>query len=149
MYNVLARRLEEEYAEYAVSTGLATAVYNPLAGGLLTGRYTAESAAGSGRFGDARNAREYRSRYWDDRLFAAVQKLSKIADDTGIPLSEFALRWNVGRPVVQAVLLGASRASHMSENLDSLGRGPLPIDAVEAADAVGEQLRGPMPAYNR
>jgi aryl-alcohol dehydrogenase-like predicted oxidoreductase len=149
LYNLVARRLEEEYQEYAATTGLATAIYNPLAGGLLTGRYGLDSPAGHGRFGDARNAREYRARYWDERFFAAVDKLSVIAAGAGLPLAEFALRWTVGRPVVQSVLLGGSRVSHLRANLHALARGPLPQDAIDAADAVGAELRGPMPAYNR
>ena len=149
MYSLLARRLEDEYEEYAVTTGLPTVIYNPLAGGLLTGRYSRDADAGSGRFGDARNAKEYRARYWDDRMFAAVDSLTAIADSVGIPVAEFALRWTLGRPVVQSVLLGGTRVSHLSDNIAALGRGPLPADASAAADAVGEELRGPMPAYNR
>ncbi|GAB3040290.1 aldo/keto reductase [Parafrigoribacterium mesophilum] len=149
LYNVVARRLEEEYQEYALTTGLATAIYNPLAGGMLTGRYSLDAAAGHGRFGDARNAREYRARYWDPRFFAAVDKLSTIATNAGMPLAELALRWTIGRPVVQSVLLGGSRVSHLRANLHALTQGPLPQDLIDAADAVGAELRGPMPAYNR
>lgn len=149
LYNLVSRRLEEEYQEYAVTTGLATAIYNPLAGGLLTGNVIRDAGASHGRFGDARIASEYRARYYDDRLFAAVVELSAIAEGTGIPLTEFALRWCVDRPVVQSVLIGGSRASHLLGNLRSLANGPLPLEAAEAADAVGARLRGPMPAYNR
>jgi aryl-alcohol dehydrogenase-like predicted oxidoreductase len=63
-----------------------------------------------------------------------------------MPLTEFAFRWCVDRPVVQSVLIGGSRASHLLGNLRALANGPLPL---EAADAVGARLRGPMPAYNR
>ncbi|MET0480773.1 MAG: aldo/keto reductase [Mycetocola sp.] len=149
MYSLLARRLEDEYEEYAVSTGLPTVIYNPLAGGLLTGRYRKDADAGSGRFGDARNAKEYRARYWDERMFAAVDALTAIADDAGIALPEFALRWTLGRPAVQSVLLGGTRVAHLRENIEAFGRGPLPADVSAAADAVGVELRGPMPAYNR
>ena len=51
--NLVSRRLEEEYQEYAVTTGLATAIYNPLAGGLLTGNVIRDADASHGRFGDA------------------------------------------------------------------------------------------------
>jgi aryl-alcohol dehydrogenase-like predicted oxidoreductase len=149
IYSLLARRLEDEYEEYAVTTGLPTVIYNPLAGGLLTGRYSRDANAGSGRFGDARNAKEYRARYWDDRMFTAVEALTKIADGAGIPLAEFALRWTLGRPAVQSVLLGGTRVSHLSDNIAAFSHGPLPEDVSAAADAVGDELRGPMPAYNR
>ena len=52
LYNLLARRMEEEYAEFADVTGLTTMVYNPLGGGLLTGRHTFEESPADGRFGD-------------------------------------------------------------------------------------------------
>lgn len=44
LHNLLARRIEEEYVEYAAVTGLRTMVYNPLGGGLLTGRHRYEKA---------------------------------------------------------------------------------------------------------
>jgi aryl-alcohol dehydrogenase-like predicted oxidoreductase len=149
LYNVLSRRLEEEYQEYATSTGLKTVVYNPLAGGLLTGRYRADADAGAGRFGSARNATEYRARYWDPRFFDAVGILQGIADDAGMPMAQLATRWLVGRPAVQSVLVGGSRVDHVVDNLRSLALGSLPGEVSAAIDEVGAELRGPMPAYNR
>jgi aryl-alcohol dehydrogenase-like predicted oxidoreductase len=149
LYNAISRRLEEEYQEYAVTTGLATVVYNPLAGGLLTGRYRADADAGAGRFGSARNSREYRARYWDPRFFDAVDALQTIADGAGMPLAQLAMRWLVGRPAVQSVLVGGSRVDHVVDNLNALALGGLPAEVSAAADEVGDVLRGPMPAYNR
>jgi aryl-alcohol dehydrogenase-like predicted oxidoreductase len=82
-------------------------------------------------------------------MFAAVDALTAIADDAGIGLAEFALGWSIGRPAVQSVLLGGSRVAHLRENIEAFGRGPLPADVSAAADPVGDDLRGPMPAYNR
>lgn len=149
MYNMVARRLDEEYAEYAATTGLATIVYNPLAGGLLTGRYDVGTSPQSGRFATAANAATYRERYWDPRLFDAVRRLDAVAADAGLPLLELALRWALGRPVCTSVLLGASRADQLEANLRALSRGPLAPDLMQAVDDVGQDLRGPMPAYNR
>jgi aryl-alcohol dehydrogenase-like predicted oxidoreductase len=149
LYNALSRRLEEEYQEYATSTGLKTVVYNPLAGGLLTGRYRADADAGAGRFGSARNATEYRARYWDPRFFDAVGILQGIADDAGMPMAQLATRWLVGRPAVQSVLVGGSRVDHVVDNLRSLALGSLSGEVSAAIDEVGAELRGPMPAYNR
>jgi aryl-alcohol dehydrogenase-like predicted oxidoreductase len=149
MYNLVARRIEEEYQEYALTTQLPTMIYNPLAGGLLTGRYRFDQDASDGRFASARNAQQYRDRYWDRRLFDAVERLTAIADEAGIPLLELALRWTISRPVVQSVLLGGSRVSHVVANIEALRRGPLEPRLVEAAAEVGDELRGPMPAYNR
>ncbi|GAA0527492.1 aldo/keto reductase [Saccharopolyspora thermophila] len=149
LYNLLARRVEEEYLEYARTTGLSTMVYNPLGGGLLTGRHSFEQDPGPGRFGDSRLAAMYRQRYWDERLFQAVGQLTGIARDAGIPLAELSLRWLLGRDGVDSLLLGGSRVEHLEANIAAAGRGPLPADVVAACDEVGARLRGPMPAYNR
>jgi aryl-alcohol dehydrogenase-like predicted oxidoreductase len=149
LYNLLARRVEEEYVEFADAAGLLTVVYNPLAGGLLTGRHSFERDPSSGRFADSRLAEMYRERYWDERLFDAIERLTAIAENAGIPLVELSLRWVLGKPSTSAVLLGGSKAEQLEANIAALAAGPLPEDVVEACDAVGAFLRGPMPAYNR
>ncbi|MGR3937584.1 aldo/keto reductase [Streptomyces sp. BRA346] len=149
LYNLLARRIEEEYREYAATTGLRTMVYNPLGGGMLTGRHVFGEAPESGRFGDSRLAAMYRQRYWDPRLFEAVRDLGRIADEASIPLTDLSLRWLLGRDGVDALLLGGSRIEHLRANLAAAAAGPLPEDVVAACDEVGARLRGPMPAYNR
>lgn len=149
LHSLLARRLEDEYTEFATVTGLRTMIYNPLAGGLLTGRHSFNGEPDSGRFGDSRLAEMYRKRYWDATLFDAVERLRRIADDAGLQLSELALRWLASRPSTDAVLLGGSKVAHLRANLDCLRRGALPADVMTACDEVGSALRGPMPAYNR
>ncbi|MFF0223619.1 aldo/keto reductase [Streptomyces sp. NPDC004629] len=149
LHNLLARRIEEEYVEYAAVSGLRTMVYNPLGGGLLTGRHHFGQTPGQGRFGDSRLAAMYRQRYWDERLFTAVDRLTAVADGAGIPLTELALRWLLDRPSTDALLLGGSRTAHLLANIAAAQAGPLPADVSAACDEVGARLRGPMPAYNR
>ncbi|GAA2203479.1 aldo/keto reductase [Sinomonas flava] len=147
--NLLARRVEEEYLEFAASHAVHTMVYNPLGGGLLTGRHRFEAKPTEGRFGDSRLAAMYTQRYWDPRLFEAVQALSGIADGAGVSLVELSLRWLAHRDGVGSVLLGGSKAEQLRANIAAVAKGPLPADVVEACDSVGAMLRGPMPAYNR
>ncbi|MFD4668650.1 aldo/keto reductase [Lentzea sp. NPDC058450] len=149
LYNLLARRVEEEYLEYARTSGLVTMVYNPLGGGLLTGRHRFGDEPGTGRFSDSRLAGMYRERYWDPRLFAAVERLTAIADGAGIGLVELSLRWLLGQPGVGSLLLGGSRVEQLHANIAAAAAGPLPGDVRSACDEVGADLRGPMPAYNR
>jgi aryl-alcohol dehydrogenase-like predicted oxidoreductase len=148
LYNLLARRVEEEYLEFARSAGLMTMVYNPLGGGLLTGKHSFTDT-GSGRFGDSRLAEMYKQRYWNPELFSAVARLAEIAEGAGIPLAELSLRWLLGSPDVGALLLGGSRVDQLRQNVAAAAAGPLPSDVVAACDEVGAALRGPMPAYNR
>ncbi|GAB3466478.1 aldo/keto reductase [Streptomonospora sediminis] len=149
LYNLLARRVEEEYTEFAAATGLLTMVYNPLAGGLLTGRHRYSASPDSGRFGDSRIAAMYRERYWEPALFEAVGELARIADGAGLSLTDLSLRWLLSRPATGALLLGGSRSEQLRANLAAAAAGPLPADTIAACDAVGASLRGPMPAYNR
>jgi aryl-alcohol dehydrogenase-like predicted oxidoreductase len=149
LYNLLARRVEEEYLEFARTSGLLTMVYNPLGGGLLTGRHTFEENPTTGRFAESYVAKTYKERYWNPQLFAAVTELDTVAKNARIPLAELALRWLLGREDVGAVLLGGSKVQQLRANLAAAAAGPLPADAAAACDTVGATLRGPMPPYNR
>lgn len=149
LYNLLARRVEEEYLEFAAVHGVHTMVYNPLGGGLLTGRHKFEAKPSEGRFGDSRLAAMYTQRYWDPRLFEAVESLSEVADGAGISLVELSLRWLAHREGVGSMLLGGSRVEQLRANIAAVANGPLAGDVVDACDKVGAMLRGPMPAYNR
>lgn len=149
LYNLLARRIEEEYAEFAEVTGLITMVYNPLGGGLLTGKHSLEAEPVDGRFGDSRLAAMYRERYWNAAIFEAIARLTAVANEAGMPLTELAMRWLVSKPAAGPILLGGSKVEHLQANIAAIGNGPLDSDIVAACDAVGATLRGPMPNYNR
>lgn len=149
LYNLVARRIEAEYVEFARTHAIATVVYNPLGGGLLTGRHTFEDAPSEGRFATSALAQMYKDRYWNRTLFDAVEALSAIAAEAGLGLPELALRWLLSRPVVTSVLLGGSKPEQLRSNLEAAARGPLPQDVLDACDEVGASLHGPMPAYNR
>jgi aryl-alcohol dehydrogenase-like predicted oxidoreductase len=146
-YNLLSRRVEEEYAAYAAHAGLVDVVYNPLAGGLLTGKHHPDDDPQPGtRFTKA----QYRDRYWNAAQFAAVDELRGIAADAGLSLLELAFRWLWSRPMVDAILLGASRLEHLEQNLAAAGStAPLDDDTLRRCDEVWDTLRGPAPAYNR
>lgn len=147
MYNLLARRIEAEYVEAATRLGLATITYNPLAGGLLTGKHRLSEAPGTG----TRFAKEiYRDRYWNEAQFAAVERLDAIARQAGVDLIELSFRWVLGRPATTAMLLGASSPAQLEANLAAIEGPPLDQATLDACDAVWtELLAGPAPAYNR
>ncbi|MGJ6121607.1 aldo/keto reductase [Mycolicibacterium sp. Y3] len=149
LYNLLARRIEDEYAEFAAVTGLVTMVYNPLGGGLLTGRHSFGAEPAGGRFGDSRLAQMYKQRYWNTAIFDAIEALGTIAEKAGVLLTELALRWLLSKPATGPILLGGSKVSHLRANIAALDKGPLDAEIIEACDDVGAALRGPMPNYNR
>jgi len=149
VYNALATRLDVEYAEFAATSGIPTVVYNPLGGGLLTGRYRLDAPAEAGRFGSSRLAGMYRERYWNAAMFEAVGELAEIADDAGLPLAEVALRWVLGRPVADAVLIGGSRPENIRTNVRAIADGALDPAIQDRVQAVSDRVAGPMPQYNR
>jgi aryl-alcohol dehydrogenase-like predicted oxidoreductase len=146
MYNLLARGIEQEFLPACQALGLATVAYNPLAGGLLTGKQPT-----SAPLPDTRFARDeiYRRRYWHDANFEAVTELSALAKQHGRSLVSLSLNWLLHHTPIDCVILGASRLAHLEENSRSLNDGPLPQEAVAQCDRIWEHLRGPSPKYNR
>lgn len=146
MFNLLARRLEDEYAACSQQLGLSNIVYNPLAGGLLTGKHQLSARPADGtRF----SRQNYRDRYWSPELFGAVDELASVAADAGLTLIQLAFRWLLAQPIVDCVLLGASSLQQLDMNLDAIdGAGP-DAETMRRCDDVWRRLRGPAPQYNR
>lgn len=124
-------------------------VYNPLGGGLLTGRHSFGNDPSEGRFGDSRLAQTYKRRYWNAPIFDAIEALSAIAEKAGMPLTELALRWLISKPATGPLLLGGSKVAHLQANIAAVAKGPLDPEVVATCDGVGAALRGAMPNYNR
>lgn len=149
LYNLVARRIEAEYVEFATTKGLGTIVYNPLGGGLLTGRHTFTQSPGEGRFGTSALSSMYKDRYWNAETFAVIEALGAIATEAGITLPELSLRWLLSKPVVSSVLLGGSKPHQLEANITATQAGPLPDDVLAACDEAGLAIAGSMPGYNR
>lgn len=149
LYNLVARRIEAEYVEFATTKGLETIVYNPLGGGLLTGRHTFTQSPGEGRFGTSALSSMYKDRYWNAETFAVIEALGAIATEAGITLPELSLRWLLSKPVVSSVLLGGSKPHQLEANITAAQAGPLPDDVLAACDEAGLAIAGSMPGYNR
>jgi len=147
MYNLLARGIEEEYLPFCKRFGIAVVPYNPLAGGLVTGKHSRERGPIAGTRFDANDL--YLNRYWHADYFAAVEELGAIARDAGKTLVELSLQWVLGREQVDSVILGASRPEQLQENLRACERGGLDESTNARCDEVWKRLRGITPKYNR
>jgi aryl-alcohol dehydrogenase-like predicted oxidoreductase len=146
MYNLLARGIEQEYLPMTSHFGLANCVYNPLAGGMLTGKQQREKPQAGTRFD---NNQMYLDRYWHPAYFDAVDKLVQIAAAAGRSLVSVALNWILHHTPIECVILGASRLEQLEQNLATLGDGPLSKETLDACDQVWRDLRGVTPKYNR
>ncbi|HET7214241.1 MAG TPA: aldo/keto reductase [Terriglobia bacterium] len=147
MYNMLARAIEDEYLPFCKRYGVAVIPYNPLAGGLLTGKQLRESNPIAGSRFDGNKM--YLDRYWHDDDFAAVEEFKSVANDAGKTLVELALQWVLSQDQVDSVILGASKLEQLEENLKACSAPKLPGDVLERCDEVWGRLRGVTPKYNR
>lgn len=147
MYNLLARNIEQEFVAFAKEYRVSKVVYNPLAGGLLTGKQSLESGPAEGTRFDGNQ--RYLERYWHPGYFQAVESLKKLSAECGRPLLEIAFRWLLDQDHVDAVILGASKIEHLRANLAASAAAPLSAEVREGCDRIWDELRGPTPAYNR
>lgn len=146
MYNLIARGLEQEFVPMAAEMGVSIIAYNPLAGGLLTGKHSRESIAPGTRFDDNPM---YQDRYWHEQNFEAVRELTAISEAAGRSLVSLALNWLLHHTATDCVILGASSLDQLEQNLAALEEGALGADVVKQCDDVWKKLRGPTPVYNR
>ena len=146
MYNLIARRLEDEFLPFAREFGVATIVYNPLAGGLLTGKHRSGTPEPGTRF-DGNQA--YLDRYWNQLNLEAVTRLAGIATAAGRSPVSLALNWLLHHTPIECVVLGASTLAQLEENLRALDEGGLDPATVSACDEVWKTVYGPGPRYNR
>jgi aryl-alcohol dehydrogenase-like predicted oxidoreductase len=146
VYNLLARRIEDEWLEFARTHDVLTMCYNPLAGGLLA--RVPDDANEPSRFTGSVLADMYRKRYWSPEVLAAVRRLAEIAEQSGLTLIELGLRWLLRQEDV-AILLGSNRVEHLTSNIHTVEAGPLPQDVLALCDEATAPLKGAMAAYNR
>jgi aryl-alcohol dehydrogenase-like predicted oxidoreductase len=147
MYNLLARGIEEEYLAFCKRFNIAVVPYNPLAGGLLTGKQSKQHGPMAGTRFDGNKM--YLDRYWHEDYFAAVEELAGIARDAGKTLVELALQWLLSQAQVDSIILGASRIEQLEENLTACQGGTLDESTLAHCDRVWKRQRGITPKYNR
>ena len=121
-YNLFHReRVEVEYAPLYKELGLGTTTWSPLASGLLTGKYNEGIPAGSrldtpGYEWLQRNVLEGDG----PARIAKVKRLATIARELGVPLAQLAIAWCLRNPHVSTVMLGATKAEQLEQNLGAL-----------------------------
>lgn len=117
-------------------------VYNPLAGGLFSGKIKSTEIPQEGRYSDRHHVGAlYRTRYFKDATFDALRLIEPVAQKHNLTMLEIALRWcthhsalkmqNGGR---DGVIIGVSSLAQLESNLKDLEKGPLPDDVIKALD---------------
>jgi len=147
-YNLITRDLEYELLPLCASEGIGVCVYNPLAGGLLTGKHSPDRPPSPGtRFalsyttaGHPPTGQIYSERYWSDTNFKAVARFKLLADAHGCTLAQFALAWVLSNRTITSAISSASSVSQLEENLSSIDIDLSPED-LALCDEVWQELR--------
>jgi 1-deoxyxylulose-5-phosphate synthase len=129
-YNLLAREAEAELFPLCLSEGVGVIPYNPIAGGMLSGKYKwGQSPPEGTRFqamGDT-----YQRRYWYQENLDAVERLKPVAAQSGRSLVQYALAWVMAHPAITSAIIGATSAAQLEENVGAVEK-PLSSDEYAA-----------------
>jgi aryl-alcohol dehydrogenase-like predicted oxidoreductase len=121
-YNLLYREIETELLPLCRDQGVGVICYNPLAGGLLTGKYKApnEPPPPGTRFTLGKTGDLYRDRYWHQAQFDAVAALKRFFEARRRSLVQVAVAWVLAQPGITSAIVGATRAEQLDESLAAM-----------------------------
>jgi len=147
IYNALNRSIENEILPLCEEEGLGVITYNPLAGGMLTGKYKRDEAMPTGARLEAFGS--YYERYYTDQAMDIVEAFVQAAKDRGITAARLALAWVLGERRVTCPIVGARNLEQLDDTLGGLDisltpeeRGSIP--AIPSGRWVGND-----PVYDR
>lgn len=150
IYNPLTRKAETELNACLNHFGMRFYAYNPLAGGLLTGRYQDfEETPSDGRFTHRPN---YQGRYWKKSYFDSVKLIKDAAEKEGMTIIEAVYRWLSYHSMLSgdrhdAIIIGASKLNHLKQNLETVRKGPLPESLLDAFEQAWQMSKSDSPEY--
>lgn len=165
MYNAIMRSIEDELIPACRKYGIRIVVYNPLAGGLFTGKVPsveAEPTEKGTRFdSSSHQGQMYRARYLRQGFFTALNLLTKAVNEHNVTAKseqdklttvEIALRWCQWHSALtpsDGVIIGASSAKQLERNIIDSAKGPLPASILEALDKGWLAAKATAPNYFR
>ncbi|NHJ84698.1 MAG: aldo/keto reductase [Asgard group archaeon] len=109
-YHLFERYMEVEISELASTHGLGVIAYQPLAGGVLTGKYL-ESIPKTSRAAKSHYQAEMIKLYGE-----RVSELIPLAKSLDLPLNQFAIAWVLQNPQISSVIIGGSKIDHIKSN---------------------------------
>lgn len=128
-YNLLFRTFERDLLPMCEEEGIAVIPYNPLAGGLLTGKHDRKAPPAAGtRFTLGTAAARYQARYWHEREFETIEALRGLGNEAGMSMTAMALCWVLSNTAITAPIVGASRPEQLADTIAAADKGPLPAD---------------------
>jgi 1-deoxyxylulose-5-phosphate synthase len=117
-YNLLFRQIEREMLPFCSEEGVGVIPYNPIAGGLLSGKHSRTAPPPEGtRFTLGSAATAYQDRYWHDPEFDTVEALGQLAEKAGVSLVTLSIAWVLANQAITAPIIGASRPDQLDASL--------------------------------
>lgn len=153
MFTIIDRNIETEIIPACRRYGLDVVIYNPLCGGLLTGKYKPDTESEQGRFStNGFLGPIYRSMYFNDSNFKALELIGSAAKKYNLSMVEVALRWCAHHSKLRTngngndgVVIGVSKLEQLKENVLDLKKGPLPQEVVDALEQAWVVTKGVSP----
>ncbi|MGE0598167.1 MAG: aldo/keto reductase [Dehalococcoidia bacterium] len=142
-YNLLFREVERELLPLCGEEGIGVIPYNPIAGGLLSGKHNKDAGPEEGsRFTLGTAAERYQERYWHEGEFATVEQLRPMAQAAGMSMPQMAVAWVMANPAVTAPIIGASRPEQLDDTLKAAESPIDPALKAELDDLTANYRRG-------
>ncbi|HEX8958351.1 MAG TPA: aldo/keto reductase [Solirubrobacterales bacterium] len=139
-YNLIFRTFERDLLPLAREEGIGVIPYNPLAGGMLTGKHERGAPPEGTRFTLGTAGARYQERYWHEREFETVDALKVVAGDAGVPMATMAVGWVLANPAITAPIVGASKPEQLADSLAAADK-PLPADLKAKLDDLTAEWR--------
>lgn len=140
-YNLLFRSFERDLFKLCAADDVAVIPYNPLAGGLLTGKHQRSGPQDGSRFTLAGGQGDrYSERYWQDDLLDVVDAIRPLADEAGMSMAQLAIAWVLANPVVTSPIVGATRPEQLDDAVRAVEH-PLDADLKARLDEITDHLR--------
>lgn len=144
-YNALTRGAENELVPFLREKKIGMTVFNPLAGGMLTGKHKRGVPTVGTRFENP----NYQKRYWREDNFKAIDQLTQLANGMDTTLLSLSFRWCLSQPWVSSIITGFSNLEQLQANLAAMEGGTLPEEVLKQCDEVWESINGGRVQYNR
>ncbi|WP_049574995.1 aldo/keto reductase [Nonomuraea sp. SBT364] len=125
-YNLLWRDIERELLPMADELGMSVATWGPLAGGVLSGKFTSGAPVGAGTRIAPGSVGE--------REHAAARAVLEVAAELGVTASQVAIAWTMARSRAVHPIVGASGPAQLRDNLGAAAV-TLPGDALRTLEA--------------
>ena len=142
---MLWRVIESEVVPLCEREGISQIVWSPMAQGVLTGKYLPGKKAPAGSRARDKAGSAMISRWMNEDVLTTVQKLKPIAESLDLSMGQLALAWALQNKNVASVIMGATKASQVKDNVKASGV-KLDASTLSAIDAALGNLPEKNPA---